>query len=68
VPVNQGRITTLKINCSLNSGLIKVTEPDESRNKGVTIRPIMVRAAIAIMVKTISSAAKTWLLKSHSEA
>jgi hypothetical protein len=55
IPVNHGRITWLKIKKSLYSGLIIVTDPDESRNKGVTIRPIIISITTEMAVNIISS-------------
>ena len=67
MPVIHGNITSPRIKNSLNSGFIIVTEFDDFRNKGVIIVPVTMSVKIAISVKTISSAANTLLIKSHSE-
>ena len=67
MPANQGRTTCVIIKTCLFSGDISVTDPDETRNRGVKILPMTNITTKEITVKNISSTSNILLINSHSE-
>jgi hypothetical protein len=67
MPANYGSTTWVIIKNCLFSGEISVTDPDETRNKGVKILPITSITTKETTVKKISSTSNILLIKSHSE-